>query len=110
VRELSSKFEAGTLRMSDIFQPWPGGVTPTRFASFISMPIPLRTAVAVKPRQSEIGVLTVDVADADPTKVGEAFTKDRIDMLRTLSYVIDVILTTAHVARRPRGSWQITGY
>ena len=104
--DLRAKFDAGTLRLRDIFAPWPVGGQPTRFASFISVPIPLRPAPAFNTRTREIGALTVDIVDADPTKPGAAFTADRVDMLRTLAYVLDVIFTTADKFRRPRGVWQ----
>lgn len=104
--ELHAKFDNGQLRLGDIFAPWPTGVQPTRFASFISVPIPMRPASAYNStRPREVGVLTVDIVDADPAHPGAAFTEDRVDMLRTLAYFIDVILTTADKFRRPRGVW-----
>jgi predicted MPP superfamily phosphohydrolase len=102
---LRNTFDAGTLKLSDMFQPYPTGVKPTRFASFIAVPIPLRPAPAFNTRPREIGTLMVDIVDADATQPGAAFTEERVDMLRTLAYFIDVILTTADKFRRPRGSW-----
>ncbi len=106
LNDLRTKLEAGTLAMNDIFQPWPTGVPQTRFVSFISVPVPLRTTAGYAPRLRELGALNVDIIDADPSRPGAAFTPERVDMLRTLAYLIDGILTTAYKLHRPRDIWQ----
>lgn len=102
---LAARLQARTLRLVDIFQPSPQAQTPTRFASFISVPIPLRVATASPTRPREIGALDVAVVDPDPARPAAVFTEERVDMLRTVAMVMDMILTTAHKLRKPRGVW-----
>jgi predicted phosphodiesterase len=110
LNDLRTKLENGTLTMNDIFQPWPTGVPQTRFVSFISVPVPLRTTAGYAPRLRELGALNVDIIDPDPAHPGATFTPERVDMLRTLAYLIDTILTTAYKLRRPRDIWQNPGF
>lgn len=103
-RDILAKLETRTLKFSDIFQDWLPAAVQTRFQSFAAIPIPLKSTIA---RQREIGVLLVDVVDPDPKDPAAVFTEERIDMLKTLSHIIDSILTTADKFRHPRGSWHI---
>lgn len=105
--DLLTKFVGERLRIADMYQPSPKIGQPTRFGSFISMPVPLRYNAAAAPRLREIGVLNVDIVDPDPQQPGAAFTEERIDMLRTASTLIDLVLTTADKLRRPQGRWVV---
>ncbi len=97
-----AKLETNTLKYSDIFQDWLPASTQTRFQSFIAVPIPLRSSGV---RQRELGVLHVDVVDPDPNDPAGAFTVERVDMLKTLSHLMDAFMTAADKQRRPRGLW-----
>lgn len=110
LNELRTKLVDGSLSLNDIFQPWLASGVQTRFTTFISMPIPLRAPSFSAARPREIGTLNVDIIDPDPSRPGESFTPERLDMLRSVATTIDLILTTADKFRRPRGVWHLTGY
>jgi hypothetical protein len=99
------------LTMNDIFQPIPGQT------SFISVPIPLRPANFLLPTGPkellpEIGVLNVTLlplseedSEAPQLPANQIFTHERIDMLKTLSDLMCLILTNAEQVGRPKPSW-----
>jgi len=102
---IANKLANGSMTMQDMYQSSPPSATPSKYTSFIAVPIPLKPEAAMAPQLPEIGTLAVDVVDPDPTKAGEAFTPERQDMLRTLSYTIGIMLMTAHALGRPVGTW-----
>ncbi len=82
---------------------------------FISVPIPLRTEDNSS-NLVEVGVLNIDAlsteemgkppAEWKKANPDEVFTPERIEMLKTLSDIIYVILTEASAKDKPRGSWE----
>ncbi len=105
-RDLLEKFNHQTLKLSDTFLPPPENTVPSRYTSFISVPVPLRPTAAVPAIIPEMGILTIDVIDAPNIKPGSAFTEDRILLLKFISQVINMILQLGNAAKRPVGTWE----
>ncbi len=102
----------GTLTIGDLFQPTPTG-QPQPYPCFIAVPIPLRsqTGSAVLP---EIGVLDISLRERKkdeqhdvlaPNGKEAMFSRERIEMLETLSELCTQILCSADALGRPKGSW-----
>lgn len=102
---LLSKLSTGTMVLGDSYSPPPAASIQSQFTSFIAIPLPLRPVAYGRPVMKEMGVLNIDVVDKDPLHIGSAFTPERVEMLKTLSYVMSNMMFVAHRLEHPSGAW-----
>lgn len=97
------------------FQTSPGTNPPRSYPAFICVPYPLRAAGGALPTVPEMAVLDIGVRpkvnaekqDSAPMPVVpfNPFTKERIEMLETLSELIGLILVASDALGKPPGVW-----
>lgn len=98
-----------------IYQATPGANPPRSFPAFICVPYPMRPAGGALPTVPEIAVLDIGVRPIENPDVADSaemsafpfdpFTKERIEMLETLTELIGLMLAAADALGKPRGVW-----
>jgi hypothetical protein len=104
-------FNHNSLTLKEIYQEPYNDIQSSPFKEFIAVPIPLRPDGDAMPTlRPEIGVLLID-AYRLPSKEGEKpvqeaiFFEERVEMLRLVSDLLFLMLTTADKLNRPTGIW-----